>query len=108
MARWVVSNPVSRRMARRFVAGEELDEAFAAARACNQAGMSVSLDHMGENVATEADALRARDACLNAFDRIAQEKLDANVSLKLTQLGLDISEELCESLLESVIERAAG
>jgi len=104
----VTSNPISRRMARRFVAGEELDEALAAARTCNQAGMSVSLDHLGENVATEADARRAHDAYLNIFDRVAQEKLDANVSLKLTQLGLDLREDLCQNLLESIIERAAG
>ena len=108
LERLVTSNSLSRRMARRFVAGEELEEALVAARACNQAGMTVSLDHLGENVSTEADARRACDAYLKIFDRIAQEKLDANVSLKLTQLGLDISEELCQRLLESIIERAAG
>src|SRR5713101_5092402 len=96
MARWVTSNGMSRRMARRFVAGEELDDAVAAARACNQAAMQVSLDHLGENVASEADARRARDAYLSVFDRIAQEKLDANVSLKLTQLGLDPGAEYCQ------------
>ena len=108
MARWVTSNGVSRRMARRFVAGEELDEAIAAARACNRAGMMASLDYLGENVASEADAQRARDAYLGIFDRIAQEKLDANVSLKLTQLGLDLGEEFCQGLVEAIVERAAG
>ena len=108
LERLVTSNSLSRRMARRFVAGEELEEALVAARACNQAGMTVSVDHLGENVATEADARRACDAYLKIFDRIAQEKLDANVSLKLSQLGLDISEELCQRLLESIIDRAAG
>ncbi len=108
LERVVTSNSLSRRMARRFVAGEELEEALVAARACNRAGRTVSLDHLGENVATEAGARRACDAYLKIFDRIAQEKLDANVSLKLTQLGLDISEELCQVLLESIIERAAG
>ena len=108
MARWVTSNGVSRRMARRFVAGEELDEAIAAARACSRAGMMASLDYLGENVASEADARRARDAYLGIFDRIAQEKLDANVSLKLTQLGLDLGEEFCQGLVETIVERAAG
>ncbi len=108
MARWVTSNGVSRRMARRFVAGEELDEAIAAARACNRAGMMASLDYLGENVASEADARRACDAYLGIFDRIAQEKLDANVSLKLTQLGLDLGDELCQGLVETIVERAAG
>ncbi len=108
MARWVTSNGMSRRMARRFVAGEELDDAVAAAHACNQAGMKVSLDHLGENVASEADARRARDAYLGVFDRIAQEKLDANVSLKLTQLGLELSTDLCAELLDSIVAHAAG
>jgi len=108
MARWVTSNGMSRRMARRFVAGEELDDAVAAARACNQAGMKVSLDHLGENVASEADARRACHAYLGVFDRIAQEKLDANVSLKLTQLGLELSTDLYGELLDSIVAHAAG
>jgi proline dehydrogenase len=108
MARWVTSNGMSRRMARRFVAGEELDDAVAAARACNQAGMKVSLDHLGENVASEADARRACNAYLGVFDRIAQEQLDANVSLKLTQLGLELSADLCGELLDSIVAHAAG
>ncbi len=108
LARWVTSNATTRRMARRFVAGEELDDAIAAARACNEAGMMVSLDHLGENVTGEPDARRACDAYLAIFDRIAQEKLDANVSLKLTQLGLDLGEELCPSLVETIVARAAG
>jgi proline dehydrogenase len=107
LAKIVTGNPVTRRMSRRFVAGEKLDEAVSAARACNHAGLSVSLDHLGENVSTEEEARRARDAYLENFDRIAAEKLDANVSLKLTQLGLDLGTEICFSLLESVVERAA-
>lgn len=108
MARWVTHNAASRRMARRFVAGETLDDALAAARASNQAGMSASLDFLGENVKSEAEARRVRDMYLGVFDRIAREKLDANVSLKLTQLGLDMNQALCRELLESIVERAAG
>jgi proline dehydrogenase len=107
-AHWVTSNPSTRRMARRFVAGETLDEAITAARACNGVGMYASLDYLGENVATVADAQRARDAYLEIFDRIAQERLHANVSCKLTQLGLDLSSDFCEGLLLSIVERAAG
>src|SRR5258708_575514 len=108
LGRWVTSTGASRRMARRFVAGESLDDAIAAARACNDAGMTVSLDHLGENVTTTEDAQRARDAYLEVFDRIAQEKLSANVSCKLTQLGLDLNFEFCEGLVESITERAAS
>ena len=106
-ARWVTSNQTTRKMSHRFVAGEALEEAIAAARVCNDRGMSVSLDYLGENVASAADAQRARDAYLEIFDRIAAEKLDANVSCKLTQLGLDMSAEFCEGQLLSIVERAA-
>ena len=107
-ANWVTSNSTTRRMARRFVAGETLDEAIAAARECNNAGMFASLDYLGENVATTSDAQRSRDAYLEVFERIAQEGLHANVSGKLTQLGLDINIEFCEGLVRSIVERAAG
>ena len=105
-AHWVTTNGSTRRMARRFVAGETLDEAIEAARVCNRAGMSATLDYLGENVSTTADAQRARDAYLNIYERIAQEKLNANVSCKLTQLGLDVSVEFCEGMVLSIAERA--
>ena len=95
-------------MARRFVAGERLEEAVAAARRCNDAGMMVSLDHLGENVASISDAQRSRDAYLEIFETIDYEKLQANVSCKLTQLGLDINTEFCTGLVHSIVERAAG
>jgi proline dehydrogenase len=107
-AHWVVSNDRTRSMAHRFVPGETLDEAIAAARICNSQGMMVSLDYLGENVSSTADAQRARDAYLEIFERIAQENLNANVSCKLTQLGLDLSVEFCEGLVLSIVERAAS
>ena len=95
-ANWVTSNGKTRSMAQRFVPGETLDQAIAAARQCNNAGMLVSLDYLGENVSTTADAQRSRDAYLEIFERIAKEKLNANVSCKLTHLGMDLSVEFCE------------
>jgi len=106
-AKWVTTNGTTRRMARRFVAGETLDEAIEAARACNNAGMMVSLDYLGENCATTADAQRARDSYLEVFERIHQENLHANVSCKLTQLGLDINSDFCQGLVVSIVELAA-
>jgi proline dehydrogenase len=107
-AHWVTSNSATRRMSHRFVAGEMLDEALQAARECNSAGMFATLDYLGENVATIADAQKARDAYLEIFDRVAQDKLNANVSCKLSQLGLDLSVEFCEGLVLSIAERAAA
>jgi proline dehydrogenase len=108
LAHWVTSNRTTREMSHRFVAGETLDEAIEACRACNDQGMAVTLDCLGENVATTADAQKARDTYLGIYDRIAKEKLIANVSCKLTQLGLDISPDFCEGLVSSVVERAAA
>jgi proline dehydrogenase len=107
-ANWVTTNSTTKRMSHRFVAGETLDEALAAAKECNRAGMMVSLDYLGENVATTADAQRTRDAYLEIFDRIVKEELQANVSCKLTQMGLDLSVEFCEGLVLSVVERASA
>jgi proline dehydrogenase len=70
--------------------------------------MAVTLDCLGENVATAADAQRARDTYLEIYDRIARQNLHANVSCKLTQLGLDLSIEFCEGLVLSIAERAAA
>ena len=106
-AKWVTTNGTTRRMARRFVAGETLDEAIEAARACNQAGMAASLDYLGENCTTTADAQRARDAYLEIFERIHKEDLNANVSCKLTQLGLDLNVDFCQGLVVSIVEMAA-
>jgi proline dehydrogenase len=106
-ANWVTTNGTTRGMARRFVAGETLDEAIAAARACNDSGMLASLDYLGENVSSTGDAQHSRDAYLEVFERIAHEKLNANVSCKLTQLGLDLNIDFCQGLVLSIVEFAA-
>jgi proline dehydrogenase len=108
LAPLIMSNDVSRRVARRFVAGETLDDAIDAARTLNAVGRSTSLDLLGENVSDEAGARDAADGYLAMFDRIAREKLDANVSLKLTQLGLDLSQTLCQELVEKIVAHATS
>jgi proline dehydrogenase len=108
LAPLIMHNSVSRRVSRRFVAGQTLDDAVEAARAVNRAGQSASLDLLGENVSDEAGARRAAEGYIAIFDRIAREKLDANVSLKLTQLGLDLGDALCQELLEKIVARASA
>lgn len=108
IARFVIHNKLSRRVVRRFVAGEHLDDAVAAVRALNRAGRLASLDCLGESVSGESEARAAAAAYSDMFDRIAREKLTCNVSLKLTQLGLDISQSLCEDLLAEIVNRAAA
>jgi proline dehydrogenase len=106
LGRFVLSNRLSRQTVRRFVAGEELDDAVAAARALNASGFKVSLDYLGENVASREDAVRAREMYIGVFDRIARERLDANVSLKLTQLGLDFSDDFCLEQMLPIVKHA--
>src|SRR5262249_29578628 len=94
------------KFASRFVAGETLDESLAAVRDLNAKGISASLDLLGESVTNEGEARAAGREYLTILDRIAQHKLDANVSLKLTAMGLDLSEELCVSIMHEILERA--
>ena len=104
--RFVRNNRLAKSFARRFVAGETLDDALLVVRALNAKGISASLDELGESVHNEREARNTRDVYLNILDSIASSKLDANVSVKLTALGLDISEELCVSLMHELLERA--
>src|SRR5579863_5872572 len=106
LRRWITSNATTRRWAQRFVPGEDLGPAIEAARNCNRAGMSASLDHLGENVITRDDAARARTSYTNALDQIAAVAIDANVSLKLTHLGLDLGDDFCAEQLRIVTNRA--
>lgn len=100
--------PGAQRMARRFVAGETLAQGIEAVRALNAKGLLATLDHLGENVVTETDAARAMQDYLDLLDAIARAGVNTNVSLKLTQLGLDISFEVCLNNLRCILERAAG
>jgi len=107
LRRWITSNGTARRWAKRFVPGEELAPAIEAARNCNREGMTASLDHLGENVVTRADAERARAMYTEALERISTENIESNVSLKLTHLGLDLGGEFCAEQLRIVTRRAA-
>ena len=104
--KFVRNNRLAKTFARRFVAGETVEEALAVARALNAKGISASLDELGESVTNEREARATRDSYLNILDRIAQERLNANVSVKLTALGLDIAEELCVTHMQDLLERA--
>src|SRR5205807_3875815 len=106
LQRFVTRQRLTASLAYRFVAGDHLDDAVRVVSDVNRRGWSASLDHLGENVTEEKAARSATDDYLAAFERIAAEKLDANVSVKLTQLGLDIAPDLCQELLTRVLQRA--
>lgn len=95
-----------RGFARRFVAGEHIDEAIAAARSLEAQGLSQTLDLLGESVASEAEASAATTAYLEMMPRIADAGIGRNISIKLTQLGLDLSPEIAGRHLGAILARA--
>lgn len=99
---------MGRRLASRFVAGLTVDEALAACRRVNAEGMSVSLDSLGESVTVEAEARAAAEVYHRLLDAIRAGGLNANVSLKLTQMGIDIAPQLAEQIVSEVVEHAAS
>ena len=104
--KFVRNNRVAKSFANRFVAGETLDTALAAVTRLNARGITASLDLLGESVHNEAEARAAGDAYVRMLDRIHQQKANANVSVKLTAMGLDISEDLCVSIMHRMLQRA--
>lgn len=106
-ARQLVNNlSISHRVARRFVAGETMDDAIQIARKLNSQGMLVTLDHLGESVTDEAVAAIACHEILSLLDRIDEDNVDANVSVKLSQLGLRISYGLALENIRQILNRA--
>ena len=91
----------------RFVAAETIQDTIEAIRQLNRQNILSTLDHLGEDVNTEADARLARDDYIRALELIRTSNVASNVSLKLTQFGLDVSEELVRELVASVAEKAA-
>ena len=106
LQRFVTRQRLTAALAYRFVAGDALDDAVRVVTDLNRRGWSGSLDHLGENVAEEKMARSATEDYLAAFERIATERMNANVSVKLTQLGLDITPDLCRELLIRILQRA--
>jgi proline dehydrogenase len=112
LAHWLTHNPLGRKLASRFVAGETLDSAIAAVRQLNAGGIRASLDHLGEAVTNPAEAIDAATEYVRILGRLHGSgatdggQLGCNVSLKLTQMGLDISLTLCMDNLLRILDKA--
>ncbi len=98
--------PLARSVVARFVAGERIEDAVNAAIELTARGLMVTVDHLGESVDTQAQATEAADAYLHLLDALASAHLEAHVSLKLTQFGLDIGDAVCAANLRRVLDRA--
>jgi proline dehydrogenase len=102
----IVRIPFSRRMARRFVAGETLQDALAAVLNLNDQGMVATLDHLGENVSNQAEAIAAADEYLLALEALQIAGARSNVSVKLTHMGLDLGVDFCYGNVARIVRRA--
>ncbi len=106
-----ITNAIARRgmkhgFARRFIAGETLQEALTPSRELNRLGRSVSMNHLGENVLTVEEAHKSRDSYVHMSDELVRHGLDGNISIKITQLGLDFDRELCVRLTAEIAAAA--
>ncbi len=97
---------MGRRMSSRFVAGMRVEDVLRVAETINQQGMAVTLDSLGENVSTADEARRAADVYHRLLDAIRARKLNANVSVKLTQMGLELSEPLAHEIAGGLVRHA--
>jgi proline dehydrogenase len=95
-------------LVRRFIAGSTVEEALEAVRELNRRAMVATLDRLGEHITEESEACRASEGYVRLLERIEQSGVDSNISIKLTQLGLGISTELCAANLEPILEKARG
>ena len=103
----IVPKPVVGLFSRQYIAGEKIDDAIRAAKELNSQGICVTLDLLGEEVKSKEDSLKAVEHYLKMLEVIDQEKLDGNVSVKPTHMGLKIDKEFCYSNLKTLIEAAA-
>jgi proline dehydrogenase len=99
---------VGRKLSSRFIAGMEIADALRVAEAVNRQGMFVTLDSLGESVSTELEAHASAEIYHRLLDAIAERKLKANVSVKLTQMGLELSPDLAEKIAENLTQHAAS
>lgn len=106
-ARDVVTQlPMTRPVVDRFVAGERIDDAIRTARELNERGLRVTMDYLGESVAEAAEAIAARDQILQLLEAIHDSGVDSNVSLKLSQMGVNLDPELAHDNVRRIISRA--
>ena len=103
-----VPKPIVRKVSARYVAGESLAEAAEVTARLNEKGACATLDVLGEFISTQDEARRAADEYIETLDLIAEKKLDANVSLKLTHMGLLLDKEFCYENVRRIVEAAKG
>jgi proline dehydrogenase len=108
LRRFSESSAMGRRMSSRFVAGLTPEDAVRAAQSVNSQGIAVTLDSLGENVSTPEEARHSADIYHRLLDQISQQHLNANVSVKLTQMGMDLGHGLAEEIVSGLVQHAVS
>jgi proline dehydrogenase len=108
LRKWMETSGWARRLSARFVAGDNLPDALTTCQRINAEGIAVTLDHLGENVTSLEEAVASRDAYMRALSEIDKLKIDGNVSLKLTQFGMDLSAAECTANVDALVRQAAA
>jgi proline dehydrogenase len=103
-----VPKPIIRKFASRYIAGEELTDAVRVVRELNAMGAVATLDVLGEDIHQRSEAIESQSAILAVFDAIEREKLDSNVSIKLTQVGLKLDRQFCLETMRVIADKAAS
>ncbi|MBL0160709.1 MAG: proline dehydrogenase family protein [Bryobacterales bacterium] len=105
---WMETSSHARKLTARFIPGQTLDDVIGVCHKLHAGRYLATLDHLGENVATRQEADTSRDFCLSALDSIAASTLPATISIKLTQLGLDLGDDLCRRNVDLLVRKAAS
>jgi proline dehydrogenase len=108
LRKWVETSPAARRLSSRFVAGSRLSDALEVCRRIRADGITATLDYLGENVKSLAEATACRDVYFQMLHAMREIGVEPNVSLKLTQFGLDLSESACEENVAMLVRAAAA
>jgi proline dehydrogenase len=108
LRKWMETSRWARRLSARFVAGDNLPDALSICQRINAEGIAVTLDHLGESVTSLEEATASRDAYLLALSEIDRLKIDGNISLKLSQFGMDLSLAECTANVEALVRQAAA
>jgi proline dehydrogenase len=108
LRKWMETSKLAQRFSARFVAGSNLDQALTVCKELNAEGISVTLDVLGESISSIEEAGAARDAYLRTIAAIHEQHVEGNVSLKLSQFGIDLSADVCHDNVGQLVEKAAS
>jgi proline dehydrogenase len=106
LRRWVENSRLAQRLSARFVAGKTVDDGLSVGRRINSEGIELTLDHLGESVTSLEEAAQARDVYIRTLSAIHENGIRGNVSLKLSQFGIDLSVDQCRANVAQLVERA--